>query len=175
MKIVPNCLKYQFEPQYALQHNWSDNCCKEFKHGVLAEWELTNGFVNCFTGMRKQEGGNRDKLTCITNGKNGKHFNILVPITNKWEEEFIKRFNIQLCELYLPPYNYQRTGCMFCPFSKDLQKDLDIIEKINPNLYKQANHIWDISYDEYRRIGYRLRPKDAYKQTTIFDYLEEQI
>ena len=28
-------------------------------------------------------------------------------------------------------------------------------------------------YEEYRRIGYRLRPKDAYKQTTIFDYLEE--
>lgn len=146
-------------------------CCKEFKHGVLAKLEKQLGFKYTFTGMRKQEGGNREKLGCISKGSNSLHFNILVPITNEWEEMFIKKYNVELCELYLPPYNFKRSGCLFCAFSKDLQQQLDTMQEINPNLVKQANILWSPVYDEYRRIGYRLRKKEKYKQTTIDDFL----
>ena len=75
--------------------------------------------------MRAEEGGNRSNLGCITQGQNGKHFNLLIPITEEWEQEFIKRNNIELCELYYEPYNFDRTGCLFCPYAKDLQQQLD--------------------------------------------------
>ena len=170
IKIVPEALKYQFEPEYARTHNWSDKCCAEFKHGELAKFERNSGYDYAFIGMRKQEGGNREKISCITKGSRSLHFNVLIPITDEWEEEFIKRYNIELCELYLPPYNFKRTGCMFCVFSEDLQKQLDAMEKINPKMVKQANTLWKTTYDEYRRVGYRLR-KRVYN---LFDLLEKE-
>lgn len=170
MKNVPDSLRYQFEPEYAKNHNWSDKCCAEFKHGELAKFERDNDYDYTFTGMRKEEGGNREKLNCISKGSNSLHFNVLVPITDEWEEEFIKRYKIELCELYLPPYNFRRTGCAFCPFSQDLQNQIDKMEEINPKLVKQANVLWKTTYDEYRRVGYRLR-KHTYN---LFDLLEEE-
>lgn len=71
-----------------------------------------SGVVNSFTGTRKEEGGNRNNLSCLTNGAYGKHFNILVPMTEEWENWFIKKYNIKLCELYYPPFNFKRTGCL---------------------------------------------------------------
>lgn len=172
MKIVPNVLKYQFEPEYARTHNWSDMCCKEFKHGILSKLEKEMGYKYTFLGMRREEGGNREKLKCITKGSNSIHFNVLVPVSEEWEEEFIKRYNIELCELYLPPYNFKRQGCLFCPFSLDLQEQLDIMQEINPNLVKQANVLWDVSYNEYKRIGYRLRKNNSFIQLSLFDFLD---
>lgn len=172
LKIVPDSLRFQFTPQYAETHNWSDMCCKEFKHGVLAEWERNNGYKYTFTGMRREEGGNRSNLNCITKGSHSIHLNILAPVTDEWEQMFIKKYNVELCELYLPPFNFKRTGCMFCPFSRDLQEQLDTIKMYDYKLYKQANLLWKTTYDEYRRIGYRLRKND--NQMTIFDFTNEE-
>lgn len=172
IKIVPDCLKYQFEPEYAKTHHWSDKCCKLFKKTIFREWELSTNRINCFTGQRKDEGGNRSGLKCISQGTNGKHFNLLMPVTNEWEEMFIKKYNVELCELYYPPYNYKRTGCLFCPYSLDLQEELDTMKQICPQVCKQAETIWKPSFTEYRRIGYRLR-KDT-GQLTIFDFIESE-
>lgn len=124
--------------------------------------------------MRAEEGGNRSNLGCITQGQNGKHFNILIPITEEWEQEFIKRNNIELCELYYEPYNFDRTGCSFCPYSKDLQEQLDRMKQLDKSTYNQAQIIWKHVYEEYRRIGYRLRKKKDYEQISIFDILNEE-
>lgn len=169
MKIVPDILKYQFEPEYAKTHNWSDKCCEYFKHGLLSVWESENGIKNTFTGMRQQEGGNRSNLACVTSGKNGKHFNILAPVTEEWEEWFIKTYHIELCELYYPPYNFKRTGCLGCPFNMNLGYELDNLKQIDEKTYKQANLLWQETYDEYRRINYRLKNE----KPTIFDFMED--
>ena len=109
-KIVPDKLKFQFEPEYAKQHFFSDKCCYLFKKNIFREWELNTERYNCFTGQRKDEGGNRSGLKCISQGKNGKHFNLLMPVSDEWEKLFIEKYNIELCELYYPPYNFERTG-----------------------------------------------------------------
>ena len=47
------------------------------------------------------------------------------------------------------------------------------MKELDKATYKQAEIIWQTSYDEYRRIGYRLRKKKDYEQISIFDLLED--
>lgn len=109
---------------------------------------------------------NKDKL---------KSFKPLNPVTDKWEEDFIKVNKIKLCKLYCAPYYFKRTGCKGCPFSLDLYKQLLQMKKLLPSEYLQWCTIWKPIYDEYVKLGYRL-PKDFYEQEaqfTIDDYKEE--
>lgn len=64
---------------------------------------------------------------------------------------------IKLCKLYYPPYNFERTGCKGCPFALKLQDQLDLMQIFFPAERKQCENIWEPVYNEYRRIGYRLR------------------
>ena len=98
--------------------------------------------------------------------KNIIKFHPLSVVSNEWEEWFIKKFNIELCKLYYPPYNFERTGCKGCPFALHLQEQLDLMEKLLPNERKQCEFIWQPVYEEYRRIGYRLKP---YKQMKLLE------
>ena len=105
--------------------------------------------------MKQEEGGNRAQITCVSD--KGSKINPLAVVSEEWENEFINRYNIQLCELYYPPYNFIRTGCKGCPFNRYIQKDLETLYKYLPNEYKQCLHLWKPVYDEYIRIGYRLK------------------
>lgn len=75
-----------------------------------------------------------------------------------------------MCKLYYPPFNFKRTGCKGCPFSLDLQEQLDTMKKLLPNEYKQCENIRQPIYSEYRRIGYRLRTDQEREQLTIFNF-----
>lgn len=61
---------------------------------------------------------------------------------------------IRLCELYYPPYLFERTGCKGCPYNIDLQRELDAMDESER---RQCEIIWEPVYREYRRIGYRLK------------------
>jgi 3'-phosphoadenosine 5'-phosphosulfate sulfotransferase (PAPS reductase)/FAD synthetase len=115
----PRVLVYQFKE--ILPFNISDKCCLKLKKALLNKFQTKMAI----TGMRAEEGGAREKLTCLSH--NNEKFNPLIVITDEWEEEFIKRNNIQLCKLYYPPYNFERTGCKGCPFSLQLQENLERI------------------------------------------------
>lgn len=112
-------------------------------------------------GIRQSEGGNRIKADCLAFRQNKLFaFQPLAPITNEWEDWFIQTFNIKLCKLYYPPFNFERTGCKGCPFARYLQNELDVLKDILPGEYNQCEIIWKPVYDEYRRIGYRLRKEN---------------
>lgn len=55
------------------------------------------------------------------------------------------------------PRVYADTGCKGCPFNKDLQRELDILAQYFPEEKKQCEIIWKPVYEEYRKIGYRLK------------------
>ena len=112
------------------------------------------------TGMRKDEGGTRKLIGgCILTDNKGKlkKFHPLLVVSDEWEEWFITSQGIEVCELYKAPYNFKRTGCAGCPFSLDLQEQLDTMSYFLPQQRKQCEIIWKPVYDEYRRIGYRLK------------------
>ena len=161
----PEMLKYQYEEDFKLQ--LSDSCCLKLKKEPVHKWEKENNKTICMTGMQNSEGGQRANLqNCIVT-KGGKivKFHPLLKVNDEWEEWFIHKYDIKLCELYYEPYNFERTGCKGCPFALKLQEQLEIMKRYFPDERKQCEIIWKPVYDEYRRIGYRL---DKVEQLKLF-------
>lgn len=167
----PLNLKYQFEKDFNIKI--SNQCCYKLKKEPVNKWAKQNNKSITITGMRKVEGGTRKNLGCIIT-KNGKaiKFHPLAVVDDEWENEFIKRNNIQLCKLYYPPFNFDRTGCKGCPFALKLQEQLDTMLMYLPNEKKQCEMIWKPVYEEYRKLGYRLRKDNG--QMNIFEYEEKE-
>lgn len=160
----PKSLEYQFTPDFKIK--CSDQCCLRMKKKPIKKWEKDNNRTIAITGMRREEGGERASIKgCILTDKEGrlKKFHPLLVVSDDWEDWFIKREGIELCELYYPPFNFKRTGCKGCPFSLDLQEQLSIMEIYLPQERKQCEIIWKPVYDEYRRIGYRLTKTEQMK------------
>lgn len=169
---VPKALQYQFKED--IPFLISDKCCLRMKEQPLDNYSKASNRPIAITGIRKDEGGRRSiHKGCFAFGDKPT-FSPLKVVSDEWEDEFIKRKNIELCELYYPPYNFKRTGCIGCPFNKNLQKDLNTMYKLLPNEYKQALHLWKPVYDEYIRIGYRLEyyPHEKGVQMTMQDFME---
>lgn len=170
-RSCPNSLLYQTSSEFKL--NISEQCCHKLKKEPARKYEKETGRTIAITGMTKEEKGQRTNITCIiTDSKTGniKRFHPLSVITKDnlaFLDWYIKTRNIELCELYYAPYNFQRTGCKGCPFSLDLQEQLDIMAVLIPEEKKQCEMIWKPVYDEYRRIGYRLRKGDL--QQSLFE------
>lgn len=167
-KQCPKILRYQFEsgggqPGFKI----SDKCCFRLKEDPLKQWQKENGKPYAVVGIMKDEGGRRDKAQCLAFENNKlKAFQPLVPVSKKWEDWFIEAHNIKICDIYKPPYDFDRTGCKGCPFAINLQHELDVLERYFPNERKQCEIIWKPVYNEYRRLGYRLRKSD-YKHEDV--------
>lgn len=167
----PKSLLYQFTNEFKL--HCSDKCCFKLKKEPAHKWALENNKSITLTGMRKSEGGQRASIGCIVTDKDNKlvKFHPLLVVSDEFEQEMIKNESLQLCKLYYPPFNFDRTGCKGCPFSLDLQEQLDKMEKLLPNEKKQCEMLWAPVYQEYRKIGYRL--KDKPNPISIYDLERE--
>ena len=164
----PKALKYQFSPDFKLKI--SDQCCVKLKEEPLTRWSEENNRPYTIIGIMREEGGRRNNAQCLSmRGNKLKAFQPLAPMSKEWEEWYIETFNVKICDIYKPPYNFIRTGCKGCPFARNLQNELDTLEKLFPEERKQCEIIWKPVYDEYRRIGYRLKPN---KQMTVEDYMK---
>ena len=157
MFLCPKILKYQFSEEFKLKV--SEKCCDELKKKPIKKWEKENNRTITLTGMRSEEGGfrNYQRNCAVFKGDELIKFHPLKVVTNEWMDWFIEKEGIKLCKLYYEPFNFKRTGCKGCPFSLDLQHQLDVMEKLLPNENKQCELIWKPVYEEYRRLGYRLK------------------
>ena len=162
--LCPEKLRYNFSPEFKIKI--SDKCCYKLKKEVADKWAKENKRPIKITGMRKEEGGLRTSHNACTIFDEGQliKFHPLQPLNEDFIDWYIKTRNIKLCELYYPPYNFKRTGCKGCPYSLDLQHQLDIMAVYFPEERKQCEMIWSKVYKEYRRINYRL-------EKTLFDDL----
>ena len=152
----PKRLMYQFTPDFHIKI--SDLCCIKMKEEPLTKWSKENHKDIAITGIMPDEGGRRTKAGCLTT-RDGKvrFFNPLVKVNKAFEDWFIAKYNLKICEIYYPPYSFKRTGCKGCPFALELQNELDVLEKHFPTEKLQCETIWKPIYEEYRRTGYRLR------------------
>lgn len=159
----PDLLRYQFTKECTLKI--SPLCCNRMKKEPSANWSKLNKKPITITGLRNDEGGEREHIKGCTIFKYGKlyKFHPILPTTDEWEEWFIQKQGIELCRLYYEPYNFERTGCKGCPFALYLQEELETLEKYLPNERKQCEILWKPVYDEYRRLGYRLKKEEQLK------------
>lgn len=155
----PKILRYQFTDEFKKHLKISDKCCLRMKEEPLDRWSKEHNKSCRILGIMPSEGGRRATTKCLAFKNNGKvlSFHPLAPVTKAWENWFIDTYNVEICDIYKPPYNFERTGCKGCPFAIHLQDELDTLEKYFPNERKQCEIIWKPVYDEYRRIGYRLK------------------
>jgi 3'-phosphoadenosine 5'-phosphosulfate sulfotransferase (PAPS reductase)/FAD synthetase len=162
----PKKLLYQYEPSFKIK--LSDKCCYKLKKEPIASYEKEIQRFIAITGMRKSEGGERANLSNCIITRNDKvvKFHPLLVVNEQFEDWFIKKYNIKLCKLYYPPYNFKRTGCAGCPYSLWLNQDLETMRLYLPNEYKKCWLIWRPIYEEYKRIGYRGFSK--YEQIRLF-------
>lgn len=155
----PKILRYQFSDDFDLKV--SQFCCHKLKKEPAKKWARENGRSIVITGMRKEEGGQRGHLSCILTDKNGNvtKFHPLAVVSEDWIEEFRERERVEVCELYLEPYNFKRTGCAGCPFNLELEDQLETMAIYLPAEKRRCEIIWSKVYTEYRRIGFRLKNK----------------
>lgn len=161
----PKMLQYQFSDDFKLKV--SELCCYEFKKKPFKDYQKESGRTITITGMMREEGGMRGAIDCIVTHGNGEvvKFHPLAKVTHEWEAWFIEQYNIKLCRLYYPPFNFTRTGCKGCPYSLTLSQNLEVMRLYLPNELRQTEALWKPVYDEYRRIGYRLKKEE---QTKLF-------
>ncbi len=158
MMQCPKMLRYQFTPEFKERLKVSDKCCVNLKEKPMAEWARESNKTIAILGLMQAEGGRRIHSKCLAFNKDKlKAFQPLTVITKEWEEWFIDEYNVEICKIYYPPYNRNRSGCLGCPFSLHLQEELDMLERFSPSERKKAELIWKPVYDEYRRIGFRLK------------------
>lgn len=132
-----------------LQFKISNKCCEILKKKPFekyAKLHNTNGYI---IGERMAEGGIRelDALKRINRGgqlctKTKGNQIVKLPIID-WNdndiEQFIKQYNVPLSTAYTEQ-GYERTGCFLCPFSLQIDKNLEQLLKHEPNRYKAAMH-----------------------------------
>lgn len=126
----------------------SGNCCKYMKKMPSKKYAKEHEMKGIMTGLRSGEGGARD-LNARARKAEG-HICTFVrdgiihkmPIID-WSdgdiEEFIEKYHVPLSRAYTE-FGFRRTGCMCCPFSLQLDKDLEYLFYHEPNRYKAAMH-----------------------------------
>ena len=164
-------LMYQFKDTFNIKIDYK--CCIVFKENPSIEWAKTNNKKINITGVRAEEGSTRANINCVVYDKknNLEKFHPLLVVNDDFERDFIKKNNILLCSLYYEPYNFRRTGCKGCPFTRNLQEQLNTMYIKLRSEYFQCLYLWKPVYDEYIRIGYRLKyyPHEKGIQLTIDD------
>lgn len=161
----PKILQYQFSPDFKLKI--SKKCCDRLKKDIGDRFAKENNKKWCITGIRKAEGGARTNSSCVVTKKKVNKFNPIFPMSDEWCDWYADSRMIVLCSLYYPPFNFDRTGCVGCPYNIHIQKELEVLQEFLPRERERAEAIWKPVYDEYRRIGYRLKPREDFEQMKL--------
>lgn len=147
----------------------SPKCCTYAKKNVSHKFERDGGFdVKCL-GVRKSEGGIRATTytSCFSAGSKLDQFRPIFWFRNCDKEEYCRFYGVTHSECY-SCYKLQRTGCVGCPFNKNVLEDLKAIQQYEPQLYRFAHAVFGQSY-EYTRKYYEFREemKRKLKSNTV--------
>ena len=188
----------------------SNKCCDWMKKYPFEHYAKENGMLGSYQGVRVAEGGARDSAATRRVNAGGKLCTWVkkgviqkAPIidwSNDDVEEFVSKYNVPLSDAYTK-YNFERTGCMACPYAMHVDEDLEYLFRHEPNRYKASMHwlkdvyiaqnvslpfdeayerererTWRDKYEPMRQEMLRkYRPNSRLikddEQMTIFDYL----
>ena len=135
----------------------SNICCKYAKKDVSHKLLSDFGYDLNIVGIRKAEGGARSAAYKSCFDENGKsksntydNYRPIFWYKNADKEEYDSHYEIVHSQCYTE-YGLKRTGCAGCPFSRDFEQELKIIEKYEPKLFVAVNNIFGDSY-EYTKM-----------------------
>lgn len=131
----------------------SNMCCtkskKDVSHKVIAEMKCDLSII----GVRKSEGGARATAyrNCYSE-KDGKtdEYRPIFWYTNDDKRCYEQHYGIVHSKCYTE-YGLKRTGCCGCPCGRNLEEELEILQKHEPLLYRAVNNVFGDSYEFTRR------------------------
>jgi len=131
----------------------SNKCCTYAKKNPMHEFVKENQIDLVVTGIRKAEGGSRKMAykSCWNNiGKNNHSYMPILFYKDNDKEEYEMEYQILHSDCYTK-YGLKRTGCAGCPFGRNFEFELSVVEKYEPMLAKAIKNIFKDSY-EYTRM-----------------------
>lgn len=135
----------------------SNICCKYAKKDVSHKLVSDFGYDLNIVGVRKAEGGTRATAYTSCFDENGKNKNgtydnyrPLFWYKNSDKEDYESYYGIIHSKCYTK-YGLKRTGCAGCPYGRDFEKELEIIEEYEPKLFVAVNNIFGDSYEYTRK------------------------
>ena len=153
----------------------SNVCCKYAKKDVIHKLLKENEYELNISGVRKAEGGLRANAYKSCFDEVGDTFDNYRPLfwyTNSDKQDYENNYGIVHSKCYTE-YGLKRTGCAGCPFGRDFEDELLVIEKYEPKLFKAVNNIFGQSY-EYTRAYRSFCEEMDKKYGSYSKYLSEK-
>ena len=124
-----------------------------FSKKILDKLIKENTYELNIVGVRRAEGGVRatSYKSCFSEGDDGcDNYRPLFWYKDSDKIDYENAYNVEHSDCYVV-YALPRTGCAGCPFGRDFENELEIIQKYEPKLYKAVNNIFGDSYEYTRK------------------------
>lgn len=143
----------------------SNKCCNFAKKDVIHNCIKEGQYDLNISGVRKSEGGIRSISYKNCYDQNNQGVDKLRPIfwiKNEDKINYENFYNIVHSKCYTD-YGFTRTGCCCCPYGKDFEKELEVVEKYEPKLAKAVKNIFKDSYEYTRQYREFCKEKKCTK------------
>lgn len=130
----------------------SNKCCHYAKKMVANRFKTTGRFDLNIYGVRKAEGGVRRSAykSCFSSKDTGcDEYRPIFWYLSDTKKIYEEHYDIVHSKCY-NDYGLKRTGCAGCPYGKNFEEELCVMNQYEPNLYEAVNTIFAESY-EYTR------------------------
>lgn len=139
----------------------SDKCCYYAKKRVARDFDREFKPDLVITGMRRAEGGRRagSIKTCFSLGKPNEPDNYRpIWFWSDADKAVYKQWRgLRYSDCY-EIWGLTRTGCAGCPCNSSAERELEIVERYEPQLVKAARNIFGASY-KYRAMYREFKTK----------------
>ena len=150
--ISKNKYLKEFLIEYPPTFMISNKCCKYAKKDVVEKLIKNNNYELEINGVRKNEGGIRNVIykSCFDNSNNYDRYRPLFWYINHDKKDYEKHYGVIHSKCYTE-YGMKRTGCAGCPYGRNFEQELEIMQKYESKLFVAVNRIFGDSYDYTRK------------------------
>lgn len=151
----------------------SAKCCQKAKKDPSDAYEKKNNFDLSVTGLRKQEGGNRaiSFKSCFSETRCGTNtYRPMFWLTDADKKDYKSYYRIWNSDCY-EIWGMDRTGCPGCPYGKNFEQELELMQKYEPKFYKAALKVFGSSY-EYTRGYLKFREEKKKQRNEVEEWMQ---
>ena len=149
----------------------SADCCKYAKKETKRELLKTGEWDVELVGIRQAEGGVRSLHgRCFIAGGAYRGVDAYYPLfwlTDAAKQKYVRRFGIRHSDCY-ETWGFTRTGCVGCPFNRNVFSDIETVDAFEPNMAKAARTVFEDAYEYTRRYREFKRDMEQNGQLRIF-------
>lgn len=149
---------------------FSAECCRVSKKEPIMRYQKEKKCDLYITGERKSEGGVRAgrHSNCFEKSHGLDHYMPLWFWDNDTKKYYVNEEHIKHSDCYLV-YGLKRTGCVGCPFGKNVFQELRVMEEYEPNCFKLCMSVFGASY-ELKKEYMEFVKTEKQMQRSLFDY-----